>query len=113
MITTPTPGDRPEFAVMNGDIVPFSEARISIMAPGLTFAVTVFEGVRAYWNADEKQLFIFRLPEHLERLQFSMRMIELSPAPPSDRLSEAVAALIRANGYRADCYIRPQAYVDD
>lgn len=98
---------------MNGDIVPFSEARISIMAPGLTFAVTVFEGVRAYWNADEKQLFIFRLPEHLERLQFSMRMIELSPAPPSDRLSEAVAALIRANGYRADCYIRPQAYVDD
>jgi len=41
------PSYRPEFAVLNGEVVSFGEAKISIMAPGLTFAATVFEGMRA------------------------------------------------------------------
>ena len=50
----------PKFAVFNGKVVPFSDAKISIMAPGLTFAAAVFEGLRAYWNPEEKQLYVFQ-----------------------------------------------------
>ena len=46
MTSNSVPPDRPEFAVLNGNVVPFADARISIMAPGLTFAATVFEGLR-------------------------------------------------------------------
>ena len=105
--------DRPAFAVLNGEVLPYSEARISIMAPGLTFAATVFEGMRAYWNADEEQLFVFRLADHLDRLQFSMRVVELLPPPSSSEFEEQVIAVCRANDMREDSYVRVQAYVDD
>ena len=97
----PRPADRPEFAIMDGEVVPFSEAKISIMAPALTFAVTIFEGLRGYWNEADGQLYVFRVDVHLERMRFGMRLIELAE-PPSE-----------ANEMREDCYIRLQAYVDD
>jgi branched-chain amino acid aminotransferase len=105
--------ERPEFATLDGMIVPFAEAKVSVMAPGLTFAVAVFEGLRAYWNADQEQLFVFRLSEHLERLQFSMRVIEILPPPASGDLAGQVVALLQANDLRQDSYVRVQTYVDD
>ena len=105
--------DRPEFAVLNGDVVPWAEARISIMAPGFTFAAAVFEGLRAYWNAEEEQLYVFHLSEHLERLQFSMRVIELDEPPTSDEMATQTIECLQANNFREDTYIRVQTYVDD
>ena len=104
---------KPDLVIVNGEIVPFGQATISIMAPGFTFAVCVFEGLRAYWNAEHEQLYVFRLAEHLERLQFSMRLIELDPPPTSAELTTQVIKLLQANHCRADTYIRVQAYVDD
>ncbi|MDA1100029.1 MAG: branched-chain-amino-acid transaminase [Proteobacteria bacterium] len=105
--------DRPEFAVLNGVVVPFADARISVMAPGLTFAAAVFEGMRAYWNPDHEQLYVLHLHDHLERLQFSMRVIELDNPPSTEDLTSQVIAGLRANNFREDCYIRVQTYVDD
>jgi branched-chain amino acid aminotransferase len=108
-----TAGDRPTHAVLNGRIVPFDEAKISIMAPGLTFAVLAFEGLRGYWNADEGQLYLFRVAEHMERLAFSNAVIEIAGVPRREALASQMGALIRACGYREDVYIRLQTYVDD
>ena len=105
--------DRPAFAVMNGETMPFEEAKVSIMAPGLTFAVTVFEGMRAYWNADDAQLYVFRLEDHLARQDFSMKLIELDNPPPAKDTFAQVIEVLRANEMRQDCYIRTQAFVDD
>jgi len=113
MATKPDPSDRPDFAVLNGEVVPFAEARISVMAPGLTFAAAVFEGLRAYWNRDEEQLYVFHLREHLERLKFSMRVIELDDPPTTDDFCDQIIAGLRANNFREDCYVRVQTYVDD
>jgi branched-chain amino acid aminotransferase len=107
------PTAKPDLVIVNGKIVPFGDATISVMAPGFTFAVSVFEGLRAYWNADHGQLYVFRLDEHLERLQFSMRLIELDPPPPSAELAGQVIEILKVNKRRADTYIRVQAYVDD
>lgn len=104
---------RPEFAILNGECVPFAEAKISIMAPGLTFAATVFEGLRAYWDEGGEQLYVFQMAEHLERLQYSMRVVELLPPPPSAEFEAQIFEVLRANKMREDCYIRPQAFVDD
>jgi len=103
----------PTFAVFNGKVVPFTDARISIMAPGLTFAAAVFEGLRAYWNPAENQLYVFQLAEHLIRLQFSMRVIELEDPPSSKEFEKQVLMGLRANKCREDTYIRIQAHVDD
>lgn len=105
--------DRPDFAIMNGEIVPFSEARISIMAPGMTFAVTVFEGLRAYWNEAQEELNVFRVKTHLDRLQFGIKLLEMTDPPTNAQFADQIAEVLRANKIREDCYIRIQAYVDD
>jgi len=105
--------DRPEFAVLNGEIVPFNDARVSIMAPGMTFAVTVFEGLRAYWNDEDRQLYVFHLQDHLKRLEYSMAVVEMDEPPTSAQLTAQVTECLRANDFREDCYIRVQTYVDD
>ena len=107
------PSDRPKFAAQNGRIVAFADAKVSIMAPGLTFAVTVFEGLRAYWNEDDAQLYVFRLAAHMERMQVSMRLIELDSPPTTEEIAGQILDVLRANELREDSYIRNQAYVDD
>ena len=98
---------------VNGELVPYEKALVPITAPGLTFAVCVFEGIRAYWNAEQEQLFIFRLRDHVERLLFSAKMIQLDALPPVDDLCLQAIETVKANDYRADTYIRPQAFVDE
>jgi branched-chain amino acid aminotransferase len=104
---------RPPFATMNGEIVPFDQAKISIMAPGLTFAVLAFEGLRGYWDAEAGELFVFRVTEHLDRFAFSNNVIEIDGAPDGPALTSQMLELIRACEVREDCYIRIQAYVDE
>ena len=106
--STPAPStpERPAFVMLNGQIVPFAEARISIMAPGLTFAATVFEGMRAYWNEGDGQLYVFRLQDHLRRQDFSMKLIELDKPPSAEETDQQVLETLRANRLREDCYIR-------
>jgi branched-chain amino acid aminotransferase len=105
--------DRPKFAIMNGETVPFGDAKISIMAPGLTFAVTVFEGMRAYWSSALEQLLIFRLDDHIKRQSFSAKLIELDASPTGDETRRHVIEVLRANAMREDCYVRTQLFVDD
>ncbi len=113
MTPSRTASERPAFAIMNGETIPFDEAKISIMAPGLTFAVTVFEGMRAYWNAKEEQLYVFRLDDHLARQDFSMKLIELDSPPSAEDTRKQIIEVLRVNKLREDCYIRTQAFIDD
>ncbi|MCH9672545.1 MAG: branched-chain-amino-acid transaminase [Gammaproteobacteria bacterium] len=106
-------GDMPEYAILNGNLLPFGEARVSIMAPGLTFAAAVFEGIRAYWNDEDEALYLFRMQEHLDRLQFSMRVVEFDDPPASDTIAAQIQEVIKANGMREDCYIRAQVFIDE
>ena len=58
------PKERIKLVTINGDLMPLKEAKVSITAPGLSYAALVFEGIRAYWNQDHKQLYVFRLEDH-------------------------------------------------
>ena len=99
---------------MGADIrVTTPDAKISIMAPGLTFGALVFEGYRAYWNKEKEDLFIFRLEEHMQRLKFSMNLLELDDPPSVETFTNDILATLKANEFREDTYIRLQVYVDD
>ncbi|MEC7646895.1 MAG: aminotransferase class IV, partial [Pseudomonadota bacterium] len=97
----------------NNQLVPYADAKISIMAPGLTFGALVFEGYRAYWNEEKQDLFIFRLEEHMRRLEFSMDLLELDNPPSIETFTNDILATLKANAFREDTYIRLQVYVDD
>jgi branched-chain amino acid aminotransferase len=67
--------------------------------------------MRGYWNAEQEQLFVFRPHEHFRRFLQSGRLLRMTPRHTPGELTEIVAALLRAEGYRENCYIRPLAYL--
>ena len=97
----------------NNKLVRYEDAKVSVMAPGLTFAALVFEGYRAYWNEEKQDLFIFRLDDHMRRLTFSMNLLELDDPPSIATFNNDIIETIKANEFRGDTYIRLQVYVDD
>lgn len=97
----------------NNQLVRYEDAKISIMAPGLTFGALVFEGYRAYWNAEREDLMIFRLEDHMKRLAFSMALLELDDPPSIETFTKDILETLKANDFREDTYIRLQVYVDE
>jgi len=103
----------PSFAFFEGKIVPYSEAKVSVLTHALNYGTAAFGGLRAYWNEQEKQLFIFRPYEHFRRFLNSAKLLlmELDYTPES--LTGIVCELLRKEDYRRDVYIRPLAYKAD
>ena len=62
---------RPAFVFMNGELVPWDDARIHVGAPALTRGISVLEGIKGYWQHDESHLALLALRPHFERLQRS------------------------------------------
>ena len=58
----------PSYAYFQGKIVPIEEAKVSVMTHALNYGTGAFGGVRAYWNDDENELFIFRPLDHFQRV---------------------------------------------
>ena len=93
-----------------GDWVPMREAKVSIMTHAFMYGTATFEGVRAYWNAEQGRLYGLKLREHVERLRQSCRILMMTDVPPVDELTGLIVETIRRNGFREDAYIRPSFY---
>ncbi len=101
----------PSYAYFQGKIVPIAEAKVSVMTHALNYGTGAFGGVRAYWNDDENELFIFRPLDHFRRVLNSgkLLMIDLPHTPES--LLNILLELLRTENYRGvDVYIRPLIY---
>jgi branched-chain amino acid aminotransferase len=92
---------------MNGELVDWSDARIHVGAHGLHYGSGVFEGIRAYETP--KGTAVFRLTEHLQRLENSARLLHMDLGYSLEELREACHGLITANGL-PECYLRPVAF---
>ena len=99
-----------KYAFFEGKIVPIDEAKISIMTHALNYGTGCFEGIRAYWNETEGQLFVFKMREHYERLERSCNILLISLPWSVDDLCNTTIELLRKEGFREDAYIRPLAY---
>ncbi len=97
-------------AFLSGEYVPLADAKISVMTHAFNYGTGTFEGIRAYWNAAEEQLFVFRLREHFERLHNSCRVLAIELPYSVDELGEMCLEVLRRSGFREDTYIRPIAY---
>ena len=94
----------------NGQIVPEREATVHVLTGAVKYGATVFEGICAYLG-NEGRLTVFRLPEHLLRLQDSMRIMRFEQDWSVSHLTEVVTDVIKANELHEDTHIRLSAYV--
>ncbi len=67
-------GDHP-ICYFNGAFIPLANATIGIMTHAFNYGTACFEGIRAYWNAEERQLYTFRIRDHFERLRRSSGLL--------------------------------------
>ncbi|MDZ7637056.1 MAG: branched-chain amino acid transaminase [Bryobacterales bacterium] len=93
-----------------GDFRPLADANVGILTHALHYGTGVFEGIRAYWNADEQDLFLLRAEEHFARWKRNAGILRIR-FPEEPRELVAIAAdLCRRNGFREDLYLRPLAW---
>lgn len=98
-------------AFFNNQFVPLDQAKVSIRTNALQYGTGIFEGIRAYWNANRKQLFVFKMAEHYERLLRNCRVLRLQIGKDVKELGDITLELLRKNQHREDTYIRPLAYI--
>jgi branched-chain amino acid aminotransferase len=88
----------------NGQLIDFEKATVHVLSHALHYGSGVFEGIRCYNTRQGSG--VFRLPEHIRRLENSAKVYRMPLAFTTDELIEAVCETIRANEL-ASCYIRP------
>jgi len=95
----------------DGELVPLREAEVSVLAHTLHYGVGVFEGIRSYaW--EDGSAAVFRLEDHLRRLEHSAKVCALELPFDRETLTRACLDVLETNGLR-DGYLRPIAYQDD
>jgi branched-chain amino acid aminotransferase len=103
----------PRWAYLDGAIVPYREASFGLLTHALNYGTGLFAGIRGYWNADEGQLFVFRPEDHFRRFCDSARLLRMELGLTPADLTRGLIELLRAEGYRQNCYIRPLAFYRD
>ena len=105
--------DLPKFAYFRGSIVPYSDAKIGVLTHGFNYGTAAFAGMRAYWNSQREQLYLFRAIDHFRRFLNSARLMLMEFDLSPDDLTQITVELLRKEGYRCNTYIRPLAYKSD
>jgi branched-chain amino acid aminotransferase len=102
----------PEIIWWNGCILPWAEATVHVTSETAMRGTNVFEGLRAYWQAENGGFSIVAFQDHMDRLGRSARILQL----PIERLLPGIARgvedLIRALDYRVNLYLRPTVYLE-
>jgi branched-chain amino acid aminotransferase len=103
--------EKASYIWLDGEFVPWEEARVHILTHTLHYGLGVFEGIRAYRTHDGRTA-IFRLKEHIRRLFDSAHVMQLAiPFSPA-QVEEACLELLRLNG-QTEAYLRPLVFVGD
>ncbi|HJS87111.1 MAG TPA: aminotransferase class IV, partial [Acetobacteraceae bacterium] len=101
------------FAYFEGKIVPLAEAKVSVVTHAFNYGTGCFEGIRGYWNAEQEELYLFRLAEHFERLRNSAKVLRMEIPETTERLCALEREIVHRDGFREDCYVRPLVYKKD
>jgi branched-chain amino acid aminotransferase len=98
------------YAYIHKKFVPLAEAKLGVMTNFLHYGTAVFEGIRGNWNPEQKQIYIFRLKEHYQRLHDGASVLKIKLPHSIDELCQITVKLVAMCRFEEDVYIRPLAY---
>ncbi|MGI9331851.1 MAG: branched-chain amino acid transaminase [Gammaproteobacteria bacterium] len=101
----------PSYIMLDGELVPFAEATVHVTSGAFKFGTAVFEGIRGYWNDEHEQMYLFRLDDHMRRLEFSQRFMRFEGAVSGADMALQTLDLLRANELRTTVHIMSTVYV--
>ena len=95
----------------DGEVVRYQDVRIGPMTHALHYGTGCFEGIRAYWNDTQQQLYLLQGATHYDRLRRSASILRLTLPLSTDELVQQTVDLLRRNDARTDTYIRPLVFI--
>jgi branched-chain amino acid aminotransferase len=102
------PIEKTEKIWMDGELVPWDEARVHVLTHSLHYGSGVFEGIRTYAAADGPA--VFRLTDHIQRMFDSAKLIAMTIPYTRDEIVDACKLTVRESGLDS-CYVRPIAFL--
>ncbi|MGI0057378.1 MAG: branched-chain amino acid transaminase [Nitrosarchaeum sp.] len=100
-----------KYVWFDGKFVTSDKAYVPITTHAINYGTSVFEGIRAYWN--EKNLFVFRLDDHIKRFRRSGQFYNISLNFSDKIINNAIIGICKKNKIKKSCYIRPFYFVGD
>ncbi|HET9008714.1 MAG TPA: branched-chain amino acid transaminase [Nitrosarchaeum sp.] len=100
-----------KYVWFDGKFVILDKAMVPITTHAIHYGTSVFEGIRAYWNG--KNLFVFRLDEHIKRFRRSGQFYNISLNFSDKIINDAIIGICKKNKIKKSCYIRPFYFVGD
>ncbi|MEK7155217.1 MAG: branched-chain amino acid transaminase [Patescibacteria group bacterium] len=98
---------------LNGKFVPYKRAVVPISTHALHYGTGCFEGIRGYWNSEQKKLYVFRLADHYRRLARSCRTLSMRLPTTTPQLCRITIELLKRCRHKTGVYIRPLVYKSD
>lgn len=97
-------------AYIRKKICPIKDAVVPVNCKAVQYGQGCFAGIRGNWNAKEKQLYIFRLQDHYERLKESAKILGMTFNYSYKKFQSIIEDLVKKNKVKQNCYIRPTLY---
>lgn len=102
-----------KYAYFKKKIIPIEDANINIQTNSLHYGTCIFEGIRAYYQANENSLYVLFLEEHYRRFIKNSKVLFMNIEESLEELENITIQLLKANQPSTDVYIRPFAYFSD
>ena len=94
----------------DGEFARYNDVKLGLMTHALHYGTAVFEGIRAYWNSKQSQLFLLEPAAHYERMRRSANVMRMQLPFSTEELVNFTLDLLRRNEFKSDVYVRPLLY---
>jgi len=88
----------------------YEDAKVGLLTHGLQYGTGCFEGIRGYWDADQRELSLVLLRDHYDRLALSAKILMMDLPHTTDELVDLTVDLVARNKFETNIYIRPCIY---
>ena len=92
------------------DFARYNDVKLGLMTHALHYGTAVFEGIRAYWNSKNDQLYLLAAAAHYERMRRSANVVRMQLPYSTEELVNFTLELLRRNEFKSDTYVRPLLY---
>ncbi len=86
------------------------DAVIPVQAKVVQYGLGCFTGIRGNWNAEKKNLYIFRLQDHHKRLSEAAKILGMQFKLTASQFEKTILDLVKKNKPKENIYIRPTLY---
>ena len=107
---SPEPKHYDYWVFRDGEYVRYRDVSLRLMTHAFSYGTGCFEGMRAYWNDSNHQLYLLQAVPHFERLRRSARVLRMSVNYSVEQLVQAAREILQRNQFQQDCFLRPNVF---